>query len=97
MKALAGALPAWSLEVLSITGNALGNEGAAALATFLERRPPRLRELNLELNGITDAGAAALARAMRATPVLDFPLRMIGGSSGLFAQAQLTRLAWTRA
>lgn len=69
MRAIASALPS-SLEKLEITGNAIGNDGAASLAAALKSRPLlRLRELNLELNAITDDGAAFLATVLGAAPL----------------------------
>lgn len=65
MRALVAALPD-SLEVLEISGHNIGDEGATLLAEALNRRPARrLTELNLALNSINDAGAAALAGALQ--------------------------------
>lgn len=47
------------LTVLTLDGNALGDDGLTALATA--EGWPRLRRLSLAANGITDAGASRLA------------------------------------
>jgi hypothetical protein len=53
-----------SLTILSMPGNAIGDEGAAALATALEKNIT-LRDIYLESNGIGNEGAAALAVSLQ--------------------------------
>lgn len=69
MRILADALPA-SIEVLILTGHNFGDAGTAALAGALTARLRRVHMLNLELNGISDAGASALAKALQTAPLL---------------------------
>ena len=54
------------LELLSLSGNRMGDETAAALASLLEAGAmSKLEVLNLQRNQIGEAGMAALASAIR--------------------------------
>ena len=84
----AGTLP--ELTVLDLSGNeALGDEGAAALAAVLSKGTlPKLEQLLLGKIGMGDAGAAALARAVGGAPALK-DLRVGGNTFGEAAAAEL--------
>lgn len=71
-QAIAAALPRSGLLELNVWNNRLGDEGAAVLATALgmeKQKKAPLRSLNLSRNGLTDAGAATLARLARPTEI----------------------------
>jgi hypothetical protein len=67
-----------ALEILNLTSNSIGDEGAIAIATYLldmgkagnRKKPPPLKVLDLSNNYIGDKGAIALAQAMAAHPTL---------------------------
>jgi Ran GTPase-activating protein (RanGAP) involved in mRNA processing and transport len=66
MMAVAGALEDMTdMRVLSLHGNAIGDEGAAALANIIARDRSTITELYLDVNKMTDIGFAALGEALK--------------------------------
>lgn len=60
-----------SLEVLDLSANVIGDEGASIIATsLLEGRLPSLKELHLNFSNISDEGAAILATAISSHPLI---------------------------
>lgn len=73
-KALAAVLCTSSrskLRELRLGGNAIGDEGVAALAAVIAMPSCRLRRLSLSGNAISDLGAQALAKALAGNTVLE--------------------------
>jgi hypothetical protein len=86
------------MELLNLTSNSIGDEGAIAIATFLldtgragqRKKPPPLKVLDLSNNQIGDEGALALAHAIAAHPTLlqlDLNNNLIG-DDGVLAIAE---------
>ncbi|KAG8462284.1 hypothetical protein KFE25_012104 [Diacronema lutheri] len=95
--------PGCALQMLSLRGNGVCNEGALELAAALEAAGARsrLRSLDLSANGISEKGAIALADCVRAgCPLRELLLRTNGVcdrgavalAASLEASAHLRRL-----
>ena len=86
---------------LRLGGNQLGPDGAAALAASLSAVGSGVRELDLQRNAIGDAGATAMADALRSDPPLhslnldENGIGAAGGAAllGLRGNSQLLRLS----
>ena len=77
------------LEVLSLNGNRMGDETAAALASLVEAGAmPKLKHLRLRLNQIGEAGMAALASAVRGGALPSCEEIYLGDNPGSAAPVQ---------
>eukprot|EP00759_Apiculatamorpha_spiralis_P054014 PhF_6_TR6753/c0_g1_i1/m.9754 len=59
-----------SLEVLCIGANRIGDVGCAAVAHYVVRSSQSLREVSMEVNGITSRGVTVLSRCIPHCPTL---------------------------
>ncbi|KAH7477042.1 Protein NLRC3 [Phytophthora ramorum] len=86
---LGHALPLMKLEVLSLSGNLIGDCGAASLAFVLDQAPA-LQTLDLEQNQIGQAGIMSFYHAINGM-VAPFPVRYLHLGRNTFASEPVLR------
>ena len=67
-----------SLEEIDVSGNKIGNEGAASLASLFAAK--QIKSINIENNKVADAGIGTWCAALKdvSTPILQFSANNIG-------------------